>query len=89
MQEGPAGCGLDRANWTYAVLASRLYRTHGIAVSKSIMRSACAKHGVHPSRPTSRDLRRDPEQPARARQDLEWSAIWIVTTPSPSSVPSI
>ena len=51
---GPAGCGLDRANWTSAELATHLYHTHGIAVSASTMRAFCATHGVRPYRPTYR-----------------------------------
>src|SRR5215475_8424659 len=31
----PAGCGLDRANWTYAELATQLYRTPGLTVRPS------------------------------------------------------
>jgi transposase len=49
---GPAGCGLDRAHWTYAELATQLDRTHGIAVSASTMRAFCTNHGVRPYRPT-------------------------------------
>jgi transposase len=69
--QGPAGCGLDRANWTYAELATQLYRTHGIAVSASTMRAFCTNHGVRPYRPTYRYLKADPEQQTQARQDLQ------------------
>jgi transposase len=69
--QGPAGCGLDRANWTYAELATQLYRIHGIAVSASTMRAFCANYGVRPYRPTYRDLKADPAQQAMARQDLQ------------------
>jgi transposase len=69
--QGPAGCGLDRANWTYAELATQLYRTHGIAVSASTMRAFCTNHGVRPYRPTSHYLKADPEQQTQARQDLQ------------------
>ena len=69
--QGPAGCGLDRANWTYAELAAQLYRTHGIAVSASTMRAFCANHGVRPYRPTSHYLKADPERQTLARQDLQ------------------
>jgi transposase len=71
IKTGPAGCGLDRANWTYAELATHLYRTHGIAVSESTMRAFCTKHAVRPYRPTYRYLKGDPAQQAAARQDLE------------------
>jgi transposase len=70
IKAGPAGCGLDRANWTYAELATHLYHAHGIAVSESTMRAFCTKHGVRPYRPTYRYLKGDPDQQATARQDL-------------------
>jgi transposase len=70
IKAGPAGCGLDRANWTYAELATHLYCTHGIAVSESTIRAFCTKHGVRPYRPTYRYLKGDPDQQATARQDL-------------------
>jgi transposase len=69
--QGPAGCGLDRANWTYAELATQLYRTHGLAVSTSTMRAFCASYGVRPYRPTYHDRKADPVQQALARQDLQ------------------
>ena len=69
--QGPTGCGLDRANWTYAELATQLYRSHGITVSASTMRAFCASYGVRPYRPTYRYLKADPAQQARARQDLQ------------------
>jgi transposase len=68
---GPIGCGLDRANWTYAELATQLYRTHGITVSTSTMRAFCASYGVRPYRPTYRYRKADPVQQAVARQDLQ------------------
>jgi len=49
---GPAGCGLDRANWTAAALATYLYQRQGIAVSERTMRAFCTKPDVRPSRPT-------------------------------------
>jgi transposase len=69
--QGPAGCGLERANWTYAELATQLYRTHGIAVSAGTMQAFCTNHGVRPYRPTYRYLKADPAQQALARQDLQ------------------
>jgi transposase len=71
VEHGPAGCGLDRANWTYAELAAPRYRTHGIAVSESTMRSFCAQQGVRPYRPTYRYLNADPARQTAARQDLQ------------------
>jgi transposase len=71
IKAGPAGCGLDRANWTYAALATYLYQTHGLAVSESTMWAFCTTHGVRPYRPTSRYLPGAPAQQETARQDLK------------------
>ena len=70
-KQGPAGCGLDRANWTAAELAPSLYRMQGIAVSERTMRAFGTKHGIRPYRPTSQYLKGDPAQQDVARQDLE------------------
>ena len=48
VKEGPQGCGLERANWTYAELAAHLYRAHGIEVRETAMRAFCHRHGVRP-----------------------------------------
>jgi transposase len=71
VQHGPAGCGLDRANWTAAELATYLYHTKGIAVSERTMRAFCTKHGVRPYRPTYQYLKGDPDEQEAARQDLD------------------
>jgi transposase len=71
VKQGPAGCGLDRANWTYAELATYLYQMQGIAVSETTMRMFCTKHGVRPYRPTYQYLKGDPEKQAVARQELD------------------
>jgi transposase len=71
VRQGPAGCGLDRANWTYAELAAHLYRVQGIAVRESTRRIFCRKHGVRPYRPTHRSLRADPAAQAVAQQDRQ------------------
>jgi transposase len=71
VKQGPAGCGLDRANWTAAELATYLYQTKGIAVSERTMRAFCTKHGIRPYRPTYQYLKGDPAQQETARQDLE------------------
>ena len=71
VQAGPAGCGLDRANWTYAALATYLYQTKGLAVSATTMRMFCQRHGVRPYRPAYRYLKAAPEEQARAAQDLQ------------------
>jgi transposase len=67
---GPAACGLDRANWTYAELADHLLKTRGIRIKKSALQAFCRKHGIRPYRPTYRFLRGDPGKQAQAREDL-------------------
>lgn len=67
---GPQSCGLNRANWTYAELADHLYKTHGIRVGETAMRTFCHRHGIRPYRPTYRYLRADPERQASAREAL-------------------
>src|SRR5262245_48528506 len=52
VKQGSAGCGLDRANWTAAELATSLYQTQGIPVSERTMRAFCTKQGGRPYRPT-------------------------------------
>jgi transposase len=68
--EGPAACGLDRANWTHEELADHLKTTHGIKASRSAMQRFCSKIGVRPYRPTYRFLRADAARQEAARQDL-------------------
>jgi transposase len=68
--DGPAGQGLDRANWTYEELAGHLFRAKGIRVGKSAMQAFCRKHEIRPYRPTYRFLRGDPEKQAQAREEL-------------------
>ena len=70
VKDGPQGCGLERANWTYAELATHLGRVHGIEVRETAMRAFCRRHGVRPYRPTYRYLRGDPERQAAARREL-------------------
>jgi transposase len=81
--QGPAGCGLERANWTYAELATQLYRLHGITVSASTMRAFCTSYGVRPYRPTYRYLKGDAARQAVARQDLQA----LKKRPRPESLP--
>ena len=71
VQHGPAGGGLDRANWTSSELAAYLYRIQGIMVSERTMRTCCTNYGIRLYRPTSRDLKADPAQQAAAPQDLQ------------------
>jgi transposase len=70
VQEGPQGCGLDRANWTYEELATHLYRTTGIEVKRTAMRVFCQRHDMRPYRPTYRYLRGNPEKQQVAREEL-------------------
>lgn len=67
---GPAACGLDRANWTYAELADHLFKERGIRVRKSAMQAFCNRYGIRPYRPTYRFLRGDPAKQATARDEL-------------------
>ena len=52
VQDGPQGCGLDRANWTYEEFATPRYRTTGIEVKRTAMRMFCPRHDIRPYRPT-------------------------------------
>lgn len=70
VKSGPQGCGLNRANWSYAELADHLYKTHGIAVSETAMRTFCHRHDIRPYRPTYKYLRGDPVRQAVTREDL-------------------
>jgi transposase len=71
VRQGPAGCGLDRANWTYEELAIYLYQVKGLTVSATTMRTFCQRHGVRPYRPTYQYLKANPAQQEVARHDLE------------------
>lgn len=70
VKEGPQGCGLERANWTYGELAAHLYHVHGIEVRETAMRAFCRRHGVRPYRPTYRYLRGDPARQEAAQAEL-------------------
>lgn len=70
VQEGPQGCDLDRANWTYEELATHLYRTTGIEVKRTAMRGFCQRHAIRPYRPTYRYLRGNPEKQQVAQEEL-------------------
>jgi transposase len=67
---GPASCGLQRANWTYAELVTYLYQQTGIATSETAMREFCHRHQIRPYRPTYRYLRGDPQRQAQAQSEL-------------------
>jgi transposase len=68
--EGPAGQGLDRANWTHEELADHLFKAKGIKASRPAMHRFCKKVGIRPYRPTYRYLRGDKDKQAKAREDL-------------------
>jgi transposase len=68
--DGPAGQGLDRANWTHAELADHLRKTHGTIASRSAMQRFCRQHDIRPYRPTYRHLRGDPVKQAEAAEEL-------------------
>jgi transposase len=68
--DGPAKQGLDRANWTHEELADHLYKTRGIATSRSAMQRFCQKIGIRVYRPTYRFLRGKPEKQEEARRDI-------------------
>lgn len=68
--DGPAGQGLDRANWTHEELADHLLKAKGIRTSRSAMHRFCSKIGIRPYRPTYRYLRGNPDKQAKAREDL-------------------
>ena len=68
--DGPAGQGLDRANWTHAELADHLRKAHGITASRSAMQRFCRRHGIRLYRPTYRLLRGDPVRQAEAKVEL-------------------
>jgi transposase len=67
---GPGSCGLQRANWTYAELATYLYQQTGLRVSETAMREFCHRHQIRPYRPTYRYLRGDPQRQAQAQAEL-------------------
>jgi transposase len=68
--DGPAGQGLDRANWTHQELADHLLKVKGLQTSRSAMHRFCSKIGIRPYRPTYRYLRGNPDKQAQAREDL-------------------
>ena len=71
VKAGPAGCGLDRANWTYEELATYVYQTTGITVKRTAMQDFCQRHDIRPYRPTYRYLRGDPEEQRVAQEAQE------------------
>lgn len=70
VRDGPQGCGLNRANWTYEELAGQVYRRMGIAIKRTAMREFCQGHEIRPYRPTYRYLRGDPQRQAATRAEL-------------------
>jgi transposase len=68
--DGPAKQGLDRANWTHEELADHLRKAKGIQTSRSAVQRFCAKIGIRPYRPTYHYERGNPQEQARAKEDL-------------------
>jgi transposase len=68
--EGPAGQGLDRANWTHAELAEHLYRTCGLRASRSAVQRFCSRQGIRPYRPPYEFLRGGHVAQADAREEM-------------------
>lgn len=68
--EGPAGQGLDRANWTHEELADHLKKIKGIRTSRSAVQRFCSGIGIRLYRPTYRHDRGNPVKQAQAREDL-------------------
>jgi transposase len=67
---GPAGQGLDRANWTHEEIADHLLKAKGIRTSRSAVQRFCSGIGIRLYRPTYRHERGDPEKQARAKETL-------------------
>jgi transposase len=67
---GPAGVGLDRANWTYEEIAAHLRKAKGVKTSRSAVQRYCARIGIRPYRPTYRYLRGDPAKQEKAKAEL-------------------
>lgn len=70
VRAGPQGCGVARANWTYAGLAEHYTRQKQVEVSETTMRDFCHRHGIRPYRPTYRFLKADPARQAKAAEDI-------------------
>ena len=68
--QGPASQGLDRANGTPAEIADHLLKTQSLRTSRSAVQRFCAQIDIRLYRPTYRYLRGNPEQQARAQEDL-------------------
>jgi transposase len=67
---GPAGQGVDRANWTHEELADHLAKTHRIKTSRSAVQRFCSKIDVRLYRPSYRFLRADAAKQEAAKEDL-------------------
>jgi transposase len=68
--DGPAKCGLDRADWTHEELADHLRKTKGVRTSRSAVQRFGSTIDIRLYRPTYRYLRGDPTKPAEAREDI-------------------
>jgi len=69
--EGPASCGLNRANWTHEAIADHLLKSRGIRASRSAVQRFCSGIGIRVYRPTYRYLRGDPAKQERAAADID------------------
>jgi transposase len=67
---GPASCGLPRATWTEAELATYLFQQTGISVRETPMREFCHRQQIRPYRPTSRYLRGAPQRQVQAQSEF-------------------
>jgi transposase len=68
--DGPAGQGLDRANWTHEEIADHLLKVKGVRTSRSAVQRFCSGIGIRLYRPTYRHDRGDPVKQARAKDTL-------------------
>ena len=67
MIDGPAGQGLDRANWMHAELADHPLKARGVRTSRSAVQRFCSRIGIRLYRPTYRHDRGDAATQAQAR----------------------
>lgn len=51
IEAGTSARSRERAHWTHAALAEKLYQTHGIEVNPRTIRNLCAAHGIRLTRP--------------------------------------
>jgi transposase len=71
VKDGPASCGLQRADWAYRELADYVYKQTGLRVQETAMRECCPRQQIRPSRPPYRYWRGAPQRPAAPRVEVE------------------